>query len=194
MQTDSLPPCNSKAMGLVALQLGLLFCSVAAAKWRPRLAFDASSWQATLLSFCLMIGGIWGLTTRRCEALAWSCFTAGALVLGLQLGRYDNAALKRGLAQTSVLLVIAAALAPFVGYFAGTTGLLMLLTLGLLVGLLGCMVWPSTALDAFLSAGGSALFAVWTIHDVVKRPCESPWLKSIEVFLDVFNLFAFSVR
>jgi len=194
MREADLPLCNSKAMGLVALQLGLLFACVAMAKRKPQLSHSASSWQGTVLSFCLMIGGVWGVTTRRCEIVAWSCFTAGALVLGLQMGRYDNAALKRGLAQASVLLVMAAALAPFVGYFAGTSGLLMLLTLGLLVGLVGSMLWPSTKLDAFLSAGGSALFAIWTIHDVVQRPCDSPWLKSVEVFLDVFNLFAFSVR
>jgi FtsH-binding integral membrane protein len=194
MQTCSVSPsCNAKAMGLVALQLGLLFASITAAKSRPRLLLKASSWQGTLASFLLMIGGIWGLTTRRCEFVSWSCFTAGAIVLGLQLGRYDNAALKKGLAQASILLVAAAVLAPFVGYYSGATGLLLLLTLGLLVGIVGSLVWPSTTLDAVLSAGGSALFAIWTIHDVSARPCDSPWLKSVEVFLDIFNLFAFSV-
>jgi len=193
-QHNITPTCNSIAMGLVALQMGMLFTGIAAVKSNPQLLHKTFSWRGTALAFLLMIGGIWGLTTQKCEVLSWSCFTAGAIVLGMQFGRYENEALRRGLAQTSVLLVLAASLAPFVGYFSEATDVLLLFTLGLLVGLIGLVIWPSAPLEAALSVGGSALFAVWTVHDVTKRPCESPWLKSVEVFLDIFNLFAFSVN
>ena len=181
-------------MALVALQLGMLFGSVVVAKRSPLLLEKTTSWQCFFASFLLMLAGIWGLTTQRCEVVSWCCFTTGALLIGLQMGRYPNESLKRGLVQASVLLILAAAMAPFAGYYSGAAGMLTLLTFGLLAALIGCIIWPSSAAEAIISAGGSALFAVWTIHDVAKRPCESPWLKSVEVFLDIFNLLAFSVR
>jgi len=190
--------CTSKAMLLVAAQIALLSAAVAAAKERPLLRARASSWPGTLLALGLMLGGIAGLTARRSPGVtiaSWCCFTAGASVLGLQLGRYETRALKRGLLQTTLLLLALAAAAPFVSYFSNATRCLGLLTLALLVGLVLLCVWPSSsAAETALSAAGAVLFATWTVHDVVERPCKSPWLKSVEVFLDVFNVFVFSVR
>lgn len=190
--------CTSKAMLLVAAQIALLAAAVAAAKEQPVLRARASSWPGTLLALCLMLGGIAGLTARRSPVVtiaSWCCFTAGASVMGLQLGGYETRALKRGLLQTTLLLLALAAAAPFVGYFSAATRCLGLLTLALLVGLVLLCIWPSSsAVETALSAAGAVLFATWTVHDVVERPCESPWLKSVEVFLDVFNVFVFSVR
>ena len=190
----SSPSCNPKAMGLVAVQLALLFGSVCAAKAHPSYIRRLSSWPGILASFLLMVAGIWGVTSRRCEIASWLCFTVGVLIVGLQLGRYDNEALKRGIIQASVLLFIASIIAPFVGYYAGFGGALLLLTMALLIAIVSSFIWPRKKLDAIFSAAGGALFAVWTIHDVAARPCESPWLKSVEVFLDIFNLLAFSVQ
>ena len=184
-------------MLLVALQLGLIAASVAACKQNTLCLARASSWQATLLSLILMLGGIAGLMARQSQAVtigAWCCFSLGALILGLQLARYDTKALRRGLLQAVLLLVIVAAAAPFVDYFSGTTNLLFLLTMALLVVLVVACIWPSSLWETGISAAGSVLFATWTVHDIVQRPCDSPWLKSVEVFLDVFNLFIFSVR
>lgn len=184
-------------MLLVALQLGLVSASVAASKSHPSVLARASSWQATLLSLLLMLGGIAGLMAQRSQMLtivSWCCFSVGALILGLQLGRYDTKAIRRGLLQSMLLLVIVAAVAPFTGYFSQATNVLFLLTLALLVGLVMLCIWPSSLWENVLSAAGSVLFATWTVHDIVQRPCESPWLKSVEVFLDIFNLFIFSVH
>jgi len=186
--------CNPKAMGLVALQLALLFGSVCAAKAHPSYIKRLSSWPGVLASFIFMVIGIWGVTSRRCEVASWICFTMGVLIMGLQLGRYDNEVLKRSIIQASILLFIALIIAPFVSYYAGLGGALFLLTLALLIALFFSMIWPSKKLDVILSAAGGALFAIWTVHDVAARPCESPWLKSVEVFLDIFNLLAFSVQ
>lgn len=194
MEPSLSPSCNPKAMALVAFQLALLFGSVCVAKAHPSYMERVSSWPGILASFLLMIIGIWGVTSGRCEVASWLCFTVGALIVGLQLGRYDNEALKRGIIQASVLLLFAAIVAPFVGYYAGLGGALLLLTMALLIALVASIIWPSKKLDVILSAAGGALFAVWTIHDVAARPCESPWLKSVEVFLDIFNLLAFSVQ
>ena len=109
------PPCASQAMLLVALQLGLIAASVAACKQNTLCLARASSWQATLLSLILMLGGIAGLMARQSQAVtigAWCCFSLGALILGLQLARYDTKALRRGLLQAVLLLVIVAAAAP----------------------------------------------------------------------------------
>jgi FtsH-binding integral membrane protein len=194
MEPSSSASCNPKAMGLVALQLALLFGSVCAAKAHPSYMERLSSWPGVLASFLLMVAGIWGVTSRRCEIASWLCFTMGVLIIGLQLGRYDNQALKRGIIQASFLLFITAIIAPFVGYYEGLGGALLLLTMALLIAVVSSMIWPSKKLDVILSAAGGALFAVWTVHDVAARPCESPWLKSVEVFLDIFNLLAFSVQ
>ena len=184
-------------MLLVALQIGLVSAGVVASTKNAVWLACASSWQATLLSLFLMLGGIAGLAASQSQALviaSWCSFTSGALILGSQLGRYEANELRRGLLQATLLLVLMAAVAPFVGYFSQGTNYLMLLTLALLVGLVVQCIWPSSLLDAALAAAGSILFATWTIHDVTQRPCESPWRKSVEVFLDVFNLFVFSVR
>jgi FtsH-binding integral membrane protein len=189
--------CASQAMLLVAVQIGLIFASLSAARKNALWLSRASSWQATLLSLVLMLGGVAGLAARQSLAItvgAWCCFTTGALILGLQLARYDAKALRRGLLQATLLLLVVAAVAPFAGYFSDATNLLVLLTLALLVGLVVLCVWPSSVWESVLSAAGSVLFATWTVYDVVQRPCESPWSKSVEVFLDIFNLFVFSVR
>ena len=182
-------------MALVALQMAMVFLGVEVARRRPALLAKAASWKGAVLSFALMLGGVWGvLAWRGHEALAWLCFTGGALVMALQLARHEPASLQRGLLQAGGLLLAAAALAPFVDFYSGAGGLLFLLTLALLLSLLLSLVWPCAKLEAALSAGGAALFAVWTVHDLATKPCASPWSKSVEVFLDVFNLFAFSVQ
>ena len=181
-------------MCLVAVQLVFMMLGISMATSRPALLRRACSWPSFLFSFVLMMAGIWGLTHSECQLSYWLCFTAGTLILGLQLARYDTAAIKRGLMQAGGVLLIAAIVSPWANYYAGSTNVLMLLTMSLLVSLVVLFIWPCPPLEAAVSAGGAALFAVWTVHDIAARPCSSPWLKSVEVFLDIFNLLVFTIR
>jgi len=189
--------CNARAMALVALQLAAVLAGQALARRRPGLLRRAASWRGLLASLLLMLLGVGGLSAAaggRCEPLAWLCFTAGGVLLSLQLARHDTGALRRGLLQAGALLLLAAAAAPLLGYYASAARTtLPLLTLALLVSLATSILWPCAATSqALLSAAGAALFAVWTVHDIAARPCGSPWLKSVEIFLDLFNLLTFS--
>jgi hypothetical protein len=192
--------CNARAMALVALQLAAVLAGQALVRRRPGLLHRAASWRGLLASLLLMLLGVGGLSAAagagggRCEPLAWLCFTAGGVLLSLQLANYDTGALRRGLLQAGALLLLAAAAAPLLGYYASAARTaLPLLTLALLVSLATSVLWPcAAAAQALLSAAGAALFAVWTVHDIAARPCGSPWLKSVEIFLDLFNLLTFS--
>lgn len=186
--------CGSAAMGLVALQLGAVAVLAECARRRPQLALHAGRWQGALVSFVLMTAGVFGLTQPGCQPAAWAAFTAGALVASLQFARMDAAALRRGALQAGAVLIAAAVAAPLFGYYANFGGALFFMTLLLLGALLLSLVRPDAGRERWLSAAGSALFAVWTVYDVAAKPCTCPWTKSVEVFLDVLNLFAFSAR
>ena len=184
--------CNAVAMALVALQLFLVVLSSSMLTRQPKALAVVTSGRSLACGLLVIVGG--ALLSRGNPLAGWLVFTAGAMVLGAQFTRYKYSSWCRGLVQTCTLLAIAAMLAPFVNYYRDAGGVLLAATMALLVCLIMSLAWPCPKLDGIVSAAGSAIFAVWTVHDVVARPCTSCWQKSIEVFLDIFNLLAFSVR
>jgi FtsH-binding integral membrane protein len=183
--------CHQQAMGLVVLQVLAVFLSILLCQRDRQVLRRASTWQSMLLAALLMLLGIF-LGARGAEVAGWLSFTAGAVLLSMPMANVKSALLQKGLLQSVALLVIVAVVAPFMGYFSKASGLLFLLTLALLGALIVNLLVPSGLLHGVLSAFGAALFAVWTVHDIAQRPCASPWNKSVQVFLDLLNLFTFS--
>lgn len=186
--------CHQKAMVLVAAQIAAIWVSIAVSARNREWLRVASRWQMLLLAMVLALLGIF-LTLQGgvlAEVSGWVLFTAGAILLMTPMARLKTTALRRGLVQTICLLLVVAVLAPFMGYFSQATGLLVLLALILLAVMIYNLLDPSTPLNSAISAVGASLFAVWTIKDISERPCASPWNKSIQVFLDLLNVFTFS--
>lgn len=186
--------CHQKAMVLVAAQIAAIWAAIAVSARNREWLRVASRWQMLLLATALALLGIF-LTLQGsvlAEVSGWVLFTAGAILLMTPMARLKTTALRRGLVQTICLLLVVAVLAPFMGYFSQATGLLVLLALILLAVMIYNLLDPSTPLNSAISAVGASLFAVWTIKDISERPCASPWNKSIQVFLDLLNVFTFS--
>jgi len=185
--------CNAMAMGLVAAQALLSYGVAATAHCRPRLLAALSTWPVVVAGIALLLLGV--LTIRGpAPILSWLSFAVGGAVLAAQLSRVSPEKFRRGTLQSGCLLLLAAALAPFLNYYAGLAPQLLGSTAALLVLLVFYIFWPCAALEGFLSAAGSVLFAVWTVHDVATVPCESPLVKSTAIFLDILNLLNFSAR
>ena len=186
--------CHQQAMGLVGLQVLLVFLSILLCLRDARVLRRVETWQSMLLAALLMLLGIFLGTrgTRAMEIVGWLSFTTGAVLLAMPMAKVKSSALQRGLLQSVVLLAIVAVVAPFMNYFSHASGALFLLTLALLGVLIVNLLMPSTVLNGVVSALGAALFSVWTIHDISQRPCASPWNKSVQVFLDLLNLYTFS--
>lgn len=187
--------CHQKAMVLVAAQIAAVWASIAVSSRHQEWLRVASRWPMLLLATLLALLGIF-LTSQGggvpAEVSGWALFTAGAILLMTPMARLKTTELRRGLVQTICLLLVVAVLAPFMGYFSQATGLLVLLALILLAVMIYNLLDPSTPLNSAISAVGASLFAVWTIKDISERPCASPWYKSIQVFLDLLNVFTFS--
>jgi FtsH-binding integral membrane protein len=180
--------CNAKAMGLVSIQIALSVALGLAARGRPDLRAVLSSGWSLAGSFLLMMVGV--LAIRSCPLAAWLSFTVGAALLVSPVTSGTNAL--RGLLTAVGLLVVAAALAPFVNYYGDAGGILSFGLLALLTLLLLQLFFPAKRLSDVASSFGAALFAVWTVYDVATVPCDDPLQKSLSVFLDLLNLYTFS--
>ena len=68
-------------------------------------------------------------------------------------------------------------------------------TSGLFLVLILDLIWPSKdeKYISFIANAGAVIFALWTVKDMKDSVCRSPHEKSIRVFLDLLNLFNFSV-
>ena len=183
-------------MALVALQVFLALSGLILAKNNKQVLKKTLRWESLLFGSALALLGIFLSAGRRgcSEVVGWVSFTAGVTLLTMPLARLESSSLEKGLTQSVALLVIVAVVAPFMGYFSEMGGTLLLLTVFLLISLVFSILIPSHLIDGVLSACGAALFSVWTIHDISRRPCASPWEKSIQIFLDLLNVFAFSTN
>jgi len=186
-------PCNAAAMLLVAVQSLASYGVATAAHYDRRILSALSRWPSLLAGALLLFLGAWSITGSH-PVLAWLSFTVGATVLSAQFSRTAPAKFKRSALQSGLLLLLAALLAPLLNYYSGLMPQLIGSTGALLVLMVLFLVWPCPALDGFLSGFGSVLFAVWTVHDVSHISCESPLVKSTQIFLDLLNLVGFTSR
>ena len=125
-------------------------------------------------------------------ALAWLLFSVGSLVMASQFSRISPSKFKRSALQSGLLIMLAALIAPMLNYYSGWTSQLTGCTFAMLVILVMYAIWPCAAMDAAISGMGAVLFSIWTIHDIANVSCDSPFVKSMQIFLDVFNLMLFT--
>lgn len=89
---------------------------------------------------------------------------------------------------SAVALLSAFLAAPLLSEFV-TPGLLISVSLLLLLMLIILAFYPDHNLRLVTAGIGAVLFAVWTVYDVMLTDCEHPAQKSIQVFLDLLNLY-----
>jgi FtsH-binding integral membrane protein len=183
--------CFASALGLVAVQLAL--CS-GAAYAGSNVEFQArmSQPQATFLSMALMILGI--VLVDVVPWAAWLAFTAGVAVVTSEYGRDAPETLRDTLLLSCAMIGVAALCGPWILASLGKSvhGVLLSGALLLIVLLLVLVIWPSDELRLATSILGGLLFALWTVNDVALQKCTNPFTKSITVFLDLLNVFAYA--
>lgn len=129
----------------------------------------------------------------------WIVFTGGVLLYAITYRGMRTSAVIRGLAVCACLLLVCGFAAPYFGNFVGWTPWLVVSLFGLLLILIFEILWPTSQITkrrsySFISTFGAVVFALWTIRDVTTTTeCHTPFEKSIQVFLDLINLFNFSI-
>lgn len=188
--------CVQKGIALVAVQIALCVLSVSVtAKWPE--SFVPRRWQHSMLSLAfaavLLFSGVFILTKH--PSLGFTLFTLGACVLSaVSFPRETSGTLLRALSIACAVLLLASVVGLFTDFYRGWAGWLLFCLCTLLIVLLGSILTGAygSKLNAFISAFGASLFAIYTVHDIVNSPCRHPAELSVRVFLDLMNLFLFS--